>query len=145
VFPLMELAVKRTSGKDLETTVVTDTVTETSSSPTAAEPILTVYWRPGCPFCSSLFSQLDRAKVAYHTANIWEDPTAAAIVRTIANGNETVPTVTLGDAGLVNPDLHEIMAVAADLAPHLIPVDYEAPQPGRIAQWIQTKLAGGAN
>jgi mycoredoxin len=136
---------KRTGGKDLEAAVVTATVTDESSSPTAAEPVLTVYWRPGCPFCSSLFSQLDRAKVPYQTANIWEDPEAAATVRSIARGNETVPTVTVGEAGLVNPDLHEIMAVAANLAPQLIPVDYEAPQPGRIAQWIHTKLAGGDN
>jgi mycoredoxin len=80
--------------------------------------------------------------VQYQTANIWEDPEAAATVRSIARGNETVPTVTLGDAGLVNPDLHEIMAVAAEIAPALIPEGYEAPQPGRLAKWIQTKLAG---
>jgi glutaredoxin len=91
-----------------------------------------------------LFSQLDRAKVPYATANIWEDPQAANIVREIANGNETVPTVTLGEAGMVNPDLHQIMAAAAELAPSLIPEDYEAPQPSRIAQWIHTKLSGGA-
>jgi mycoredoxin len=135
----------RSDGKDLSAASVTDFVTDASSLPTAAEPALTVYWRPGCPFCSSLFSQLDRAKVPYRTANIWEDPEAAATVRSIARGNETVPTVTLGEAGMVNPDLHEIMAAAADLAPGLIPADYEAPQPGRIAQWIHTKLAGGGN
>lgn len=115
-----------------------------ASAQSAAPPVLTVYWRPGCPFCSSLFNQLDRAQISYETANIWEDLAAAAAVRSIANGNETVPTVTLGEAGMVNPDLHEIMAAAAELAPHLIPDGYEAPQPGRLAKWIHTKLAGGA-
>jgi mycoredoxin len=28
--------------------------------------------------------------------NIWEDPQAAARVRSVANGNETVPTVFVG-------------------------------------------------
>jgi mycoredoxin len=83
--------------------------------------------------------------VRYHTANIWEDPEAAATVRSIARGNETVPTVTLGAVGLVNPDLHEIMAAASELAPQLIPEGYEAPQPGRLATWIHTKLAGNPN
>jgi mycoredoxin len=141
-------------GKDLEVRLVAGSVTD-SVSPTGPAPepaanldasaVLTVYWRPGCPFCSSLFNQLDRAQVIYETANIWEDANAAATVRSIANGNETVPTVTLGEAGMVNPDLHEIMAVAAEIAPELIPDGYEAPQPGRLAKWIQTKLAGGAN
>jgi mycoredoxin len=120
----------------------------TDSAPTsndATNAVLTVYWRPGCPFCSSLFNQLDRAQVRYEAANIWEDAKAAAVVRSIANGNETVPTVTLGEAGLVNPDLHEIMAVASELAPGLIPEGYEAPQPGRLAKWIHTKLSGGAS
>ncbi len=134
-------------GKVLNAPVVTGCVNhnaEASSTSSSAAATLTVYWRPGCPFCSSLFSQLDRAKVPYATANIWEDPQAANIVREIANGNETVPTVTLGEAGMVNPDLHQIMAAAAELAPSLIPEDYEAPQPSRIAQWIHTKLSGGA-
>jgi glutaredoxin len=132
-------------GKDFEMARVAGHVTDfDASAQSAAPPVLTVYWRPGCPFCSSLFNQLDRAQISYGTANIWEDPAAAAAVRSIANGNETVPTVTLGEAGMVNPDLHEIMAVAAELAPHLIPEGYEAPQPGRLAKWIHTKLAGGA-
>lgn len=118
-------------------------MTTPDNPPDASNAPLTVYWRPGCPFCSSLFSQLDRAQVPYASANIWEDPEAAAIVRSIANGNETVPTVTLGTVGMVNPDLHEIMAVAAEVAPALVPEGYEAPQPGRIASWIQSKLAGG--
>lgn len=108
---------------------------------------LTVYWRPGCPFCSGLFSQLDRAGVAYTAVDIWSDPTAAATVRAIASGNETVPTVVVGDAaseaiGLVNPDLHEIMAAATEVAPGLIPEGYEAPQPSRVARWVRDRLGG---
>jgi mycoredoxin len=79
-----------------------------------ALPDITVYWRPGCPFCGSLFRQLERADVPHVRVNIWDDPEAAAIVRGIARGNETVPTVTVGDVGLVNPDVRQILALVGD-------------------------------
>ena len=72
-----------------------------------------VYWRPGCPFCSSLFRQLEREGIDHQRVNIWDDPEAAAIVRSIANGNETVPTVVIGSAGMVNPSVGQITAVLA--------------------------------
>ncbi|MEV4656607.1 hypothetical protein [Micromonospora sp. NPDC049301] len=39
-----------------------------------------------------------------HWVDIWQDPAGAAAVRAIAGGNETVPTVVLGDRAVVNPD-----------------------------------------
>jgi len=62
-----------------------------------------VYLRPGCPFCSILTSSLNRAGVTYDEVNIWDDPEAAAFVRSVANGNETVPTVVIGGVAHVNP------------------------------------------
>ncbi|AEA23541.1 glutaredoxin-like protein [Amycolatopsis echigonensis] len=73
-------------------------------------PDVVVYWRPGCGFCAHLRSQLDRAGIPYQPINIWEDPAAAATVRSIARGNETVPTVVIGGQGLVNPSLREVQA-----------------------------------
>ncbi|MEZ5228461.1 MAG: glutaredoxin domain-containing protein [Acidimicrobiales bacterium] len=73
-----------------------------------------MYWRPGCGFCSSLRSQLDRADVPHRLVNIWDSPEAAATVRSFANGNETVPTVQIGDVGLVNPSLDEVLALASN-------------------------------
>ena len=93
--------------------------------PTAAEPsvaaasapAITVYWRPGCPFCGMLFRQLERAEISHERVNIWDEPDAAAVVRSIARGNETVPTVVVRPAadpdstvGLVNPSVDEILA-----------------------------------
>lgn len=80
---------------------------------TSTPPTPTVYWRPGCPFCSSLFRQLDRAGIAYERVNIWEHPDAAATVRSIANGNETVPTVVVGTVGMVNPSGAQVAAALA--------------------------------
>lgn len=83
------------------------------SGPTAE---ITVYWRPGCPYCSMLKRSLGRAGVATTEVNIWDDPAAAAIVRGAANGNETVPTVEVGGRFLVNPSAKQVMA-AAGIAP----------------------------
>ena len=43
--------------------------------------------------------------------NIWEDPADAAIVRSLANGNETVPTIVIDDIGMVNPSADEVITV----------------------------------
>jgi mycoredoxin len=82
----------------------------TIDSAPPAQPGITVYWRPGCGFCGSLFRQLEHHGIAHDRVNIWHDDQAAATVRSIARGHETVPTVTVGDIGLVNPALGEIVA-----------------------------------
>lgn len=66
---------------------------------------VTVFWRPGCPWCARLRRGLRRARIATVERNIWEDADAAATVRAAAGGNETVPTVVIGDVALVNPSL----------------------------------------
>jgi glutaredoxin-like protein len=71
--------------------------------------VITVYWRPGCGFCAMLEGRMQRAELNYERRNIWEDPDAAAFVRSVANGNETVPTVTVGDLAMVNPSLRDVL------------------------------------
>ena len=75
-------------------------------------PEITVYWRPGCPFCMVLKASLARAGVATTRINIWDDPEAAAMVRRAAQGNETVPTVEVGGTFLVNPTAGQVMEAA---------------------------------
>jgi glutaredoxin-like protein len=74
----------------------------------AVAPTVTMYWRPGCGFCAALQRNLDQRGVAYLKKNIWEDPAAAEFVRSVARGNETVPTVTVGDISIVNPSADEV-------------------------------------
>jgi mycoredoxin len=62
-----------------------------------------LYWRPGCPFCMTLRWRLRRLGIEAEEINIWEDAEAAAVVRRITGGNETVPTVVVGDRAMVNP------------------------------------------
>ncbi|HEY1117466.1 MAG TPA: glutaredoxin domain-containing protein [Acidimicrobiales bacterium] len=87
---------------------------------------ITFYWRPGCGFCMGLERRLEKLGVPFEKHNIWEDPEAAAVVRGIANGNETVPTVVIGEARLVNPSADAVLAAVRQHAPHLDPGD--APQ-----------------
>jgi len=71
---------------------------------------ITVFWRPGCVWCARLRSGLLAAGVQTHEVNIWEDESAAKAVRMIAQGNETVPTVTVGTSVLVNPSVKSVLA-----------------------------------
>ena len=57
--------------------------------------------------------------------NIWEDPDAAARVRAVAGGNETVPTVFVGEHALVNPNIKQVTDLVRETAPHLL-VEAEA-------------------
>jgi glutaredoxin-like protein len=71
-----------------------------------------VYRRPGCGFCRALLGHLDSSDLEYATVDIWDDPDGAAFVRSVANGNETVPTVVVGDRTMVNPSFRAVVAAA---------------------------------
>jgi glutaredoxin-like protein len=108
-----------------------------------SEPGITVYWRPGCGFCQSLLRGLERAGLAFERANIWDDDgSAAAYVRSVARGNETVPTVRIGQAALVNPTVREVLATVATDAPELLPEDYAPPRPGPLGRAVARLLGG---
>jgi glutaredoxin len=70
------------------------------SAPTTVD----VYWRPGCPYCNRLFHSFERAGVVTTLHNIWEDDDARSFVQSHNRGNETVPTVAIGDVVVTNPD-----------------------------------------
>jgi glutaredoxin-like protein len=80
-----------------------------------------VYWRPGCGFCASLRRRLRRAGLAVQEVNIWNDRAAAAFVRSVASGNETVPTVVVGRHAYVNPAARDLLDAVRSEAPHLLP------------------------
>lgn len=82
----------------------------TASSLSSSSPVSTsddrpiVYWRPGCVFCLRLRVRLGADAARLRWVDIWQDPSAAAAVREITGGDETVPTVVIGGQGHVNPD-----------------------------------------
>lgn len=93
--------------------------------------LTTIYWRPGCGFCAGLFRSLERAGFdAYDRVDIWASEEGAAFVRSVANGNETVPTVAVGDVALVNPSADQVIAAVAEQAPDDVPEGWEPRAPG---------------
>ena len=98
------------------------------------------YWRQGCGFCMALERGLNKAGIPLNKMNIWEDPDHAATVRSIANGNETVPTVVVGNARLVNPRVGQVVEALKAEAPHLVPEG--ADEPGPVGK-LTNKLFGG--
>jgi len=94
------------------------------------------YWRPGCGFCAMLRRGLDKAGIETVDHNIWDNPSDAATVRMYANGSETVPTVVVGDVGLVNPSTKRVARHLEQFAPQLLPDDYEPPKPGLLSRML---------
>jgi len=91
----------------------------------------------------SLERGLNKLNLPLSKHNIWDDPAHAATVRSIANGNETVPTVVIGDAKLVNPSAGEVLQALSVQAPELIPDGVEVPAPGKAGRMINRLLGGG--
>lgn len=54
--------------------------------------------------------KLNKANISLTKHNIWEDPSAAQFVRSVADGNETVPTVVVGDQFWVNPSASVVVS-----------------------------------
>jgi glutaredoxin len=116
-------------------------VDDTSSPDGSSSARIDLYWRPGCGFCSMLQRKLDKFGIERTEHNIWDDPNDAAVVRQHANGNETVPTVVIGDQGFVNPSAGELIAFLGVHHPELLPEGFEAPEPG-IASRLVGKVFG---
>ena len=76
---------------------------EVAARPTGEQQVV-VYWRPGCVFCARLRGRLGRAGRQATWVNIWQDEAAAAYVRSVNDGNETVPTVVIDGEPHTNPD-----------------------------------------
>lgn len=115
-------------------------MTAAMNSGTNAE--VRVYWRPGCPYCSRLRADLARIGLLTREINIWADPDSAAVVRSVAHGNETVPTVLVGtgdDPGttaMVNPSATQVLQAVRMRAPDLLDgIDHQAADRAAHGRW----------
>ncbi|WP_341849469.1 glutaredoxin domain-containing protein [Streptomyces yokosukanensis] len=79
-----------------------------------------VHWRPMCPYCMKLRVKLAFTRLRHTRVDIWRDPEAAAFVRSVADGKETVPTVTVAGRALVDPSLRQLRETIEAHAPHLL-------------------------
>lgn len=101
------------------------------------------YWRPGCGFCMALERSLNKLNIPLDKKNIWDDPAHAETVRTLAGGNETVPTLVIGETALVNPSAKQVLQAMSNEVPHLIPEGVEVPTVGKAGRVISKLLGGG--
>lgn len=81
---------------------------ENDTAAPQSAPDLEVFWRPGCPYCMKLRGVLALHRVDATWRDIWADDDARAIVRAANQGDETVPTVRVGDVTLTNPSWSEL-------------------------------------
>ena len=95
------------------------------------------YWRPGCGFCVLLRRGLRRAGLEVTEINIFDDAEAAGVVRSVAAGNETVPTVMVGSRALVNPRAGDVVDLVRAEAPNLLP-----PDAGGADAWSPSRRGG---
>jgi len=102
------------------------------------------YWRPGCPFCMMLDRSLAKYDLPMARHNIWDDQDAANYVKSVANGNETVPTVRVGEVAMVNPSAAEVLAAVGEQAPELLPDGVEAPGKSKVGRFVNKMLGGEA-
>ena len=102
---------------------------------------VTVYWRPGCPYCSRLRRDLNRVGLPVTEVNIWDDPAGSAKVRSATGGSETVPTVIVGATALVNPSVQAVVATLREVDPDRPVGDEMVARLGRIKQFRIAKWA----
>lgn len=74
---------------------------------------MVIYHRRGCPFCARLRLVLGRRGQRAVWVDIWADPDAAAYVRSVNDGNETVPTVVIDGQAHTNPPPSRVRAALA--------------------------------
>lgn len=77
----------------------------------AADATVVVYRRDHCPFCARLERGLEHAEITYEARDIWMDDGAADFVRSVNDGNETVPTVVV-----THPDGRQIVRTNPGIA-----------------------------
>lgn len=114
---------------------------DAASVPLPDEPIV-VHQRPGCGFCSGLVRGLERHGLEFARVDIWQDEDAAAFVRSVADGNEVVPMVRIGDVALVNPSALDVLHEVRERVPERFPQGLELPEPGVVGRTLRRLLGG---
>ena len=90
-------------------------MTQTTNGTTTGT--LTMYSTPWCGYCHRLKGQLDREGITFDVVDIEQHPEAAALVESVNNGNQTVPTLVYSDGSAqTNPSVIQVKEKLASLA-----------------------------
>ncbi|MEO5664421.1 MAG: glutaredoxin domain-containing protein [Nocardioides sp.] len=90
-----------------------DSVSAAEGAQAAADGRVVIYWRKGCPFTKRLRLVLGKRGAKAVWVDIWADPDAAAFVRSVNDGNETVPTVVIDREAHTNPPPKQVVEALA--------------------------------
>ena len=101
-------------------------------------PAVEVFWRPRCPYCAALRRELDRRGVPASWRNIYDDAAARSLVRAANNGNDTVPTVRIGDHISTNPRWAQLQPLLGDGPWLATPMARTARPITRVLSWLPT-------
>jgi len=75
---------------------------------------ITMYSTVWCGYCRRLKTALKSAGIPFTEVDIEHDDAAAAFVRSVNGGNQTVPTVKFADGtALTNPSIADVKAKLA--------------------------------
>lgn len=85
-------------------------VSATEAAAPAEQGRVVAYVRPGCVFCNRLIRATRSVRDQIVWVDIWSDDEAAAFVRSVNQGNETVPTVVISGHAQTNPDPSRVLA-----------------------------------
>lgn len=97
IAPMIFLAVALASSPLLKRTSVSQQQAVSAGSD------VVIYHRPGCSFCIRLKAVLGTKGSKATWVDIWDDEDAAEFVRSVNEGNETVPTVVINGTPRTNP------------------------------------------
>ncbi len=86
-----------------------DSVSAAEGARAAAEGRVVIYWRKGCPFTKRLRLVLGKRGADAVWVDIWADPDGAAYLRSVNDGNETVPTVVIAGEPHTNPPPRQVL------------------------------------
>ncbi len=63
-------------------------------------PLITVYYKPTCPYCHKAFDLIEQYSINYKKINIQENPDQRQKMIHLAGGKTTVPQIFVGDHSL---------------------------------------------
>jgi mycoredoxin len=70
---------------------------------------VTMFSTSWCGYCTRLKAQMGREGIAFREIDVEHHPDSAAFVRTVNEGNQTVPTLLFPDGSVAtNPSVREV-------------------------------------
>ena len=80
-----------------------------------------VYGHPACPQVAPVLGTLKHSGVTYTYVNIWIDEAARAMVRSLNEGDETVPTLILPDGDVLSEPSFRVLEARLNAMGYQVP------------------------